>query len=322
MYAFAIVVAVLNTAYLPAALRMPRWKLLGMYWAVVLWGWFSAEQVSRSVLEHGLGLAGPIVTSIAPHPVRIVRLRRVADLARVARMAHGRAGHPRSLALKAREAPARLLVPSRAGPLSPRSPAMKWIPILALILVLVPACRNDAEDTDDAADTTAMTPGGATGGPGGAGETATTTTEGTATTATTAEATGAPSPPEGYAVESRPSANGALATIEYVSPRTVTEVAEFYDSQLYTSRRVELDVAGDNVVAYGLGPSSTIGPATSDPGRGATARPAQRADGRRVAAHMQASDPLIEDLRGVGQQTQADALMNTRSKITVVYAVQ
>ncbi|HET6616537.1 MAG TPA: Nramp family divalent metal transporter [Gemmatimonadota bacterium] len=71
MYAFAIVVAVLNTAYLPADLRMPRWKLLGMYWAVVLWGWFSAEQVSRSILEHGLGLAGPVVTSIAPHPVRI-----------------------------------------------------------------------------------------------------------------------------------------------------------------------------------------------------------------------------------------------------------
>ncbi|HYO46193.1 MAG TPA: Nramp family divalent metal transporter [Gemmatimonadota bacterium] len=71
MYCFAIVVAVLNTAYLPAPLRMPRWKLLGMYWAVVLWGWFSAEQVSRSVLEHGLGLTGPVVTSITLHPVRL-----------------------------------------------------------------------------------------------------------------------------------------------------------------------------------------------------------------------------------------------------------
>jgi len=71
MYCFAIVVAVLNTAYLPAPLRMPRWKLLGMYWAVVLWGWFSAEQISRSVLEHGLGLSGPVVTSIALHPVRV-----------------------------------------------------------------------------------------------------------------------------------------------------------------------------------------------------------------------------------------------------------
>ena len=198
---------------------------------------------------------------------------------------------------------------------------MKWIPILALILVLVPACRNDTGDNDDAADTTAMTPGGATGGPGGAEGTATTTTEGAATTATTAEATGAPSPPEGYAVESRPAANGALATIEYVSPRTVMEVAEFYDGQLSTSRRVELDVAGDNVVAYGLGPSSTIGPATR-------IQDVERLLDQRtepmvvVSPHtMQASDPLIEDLRGVGQQTQADALLNTRSKITVIYAV-
>ncbi|HEU4463583.1 MAG TPA: Nramp family divalent metal transporter [Gemmatimonadota bacterium] len=71
MYCFAIVVAVLNTAYLPEPLRMPRWKLVGMYWAVVLWGWFSAEQISRSILEHGLGLSGPGVTSIFAHPVRI-----------------------------------------------------------------------------------------------------------------------------------------------------------------------------------------------------------------------------------------------------------
>ncbi|HET6616538.1 MAG TPA: hypothetical protein VFH69_01870 [Gemmatimonadota bacterium] len=198
---------------------------------------------------------------------------------------------------------------------------MKWIPILAMILVLVPACRNDDADTDDAADTTAMTPGGATGGPGGSEGTATTTTEGAATTATTAEATGAPTPPEGYAVESRPAANGALATIEYVSPRTVMEVAEFYDGQLSTSRRVELDVAGDNVVAYGLGPSSTIGPATR-------IQDVERLLDQRtepmvvVSPHtLPASDPLIEDLRGVGQQTQADALLNTRSKITVIYSV-
>jgi hypothetical protein len=71
MYCFAIVVAVLNTTYLPLPLRMPRWKLVGMYWAVVLWGWFSAEQISRSLLEQGLGLSGPVVTSIALHPVRL-----------------------------------------------------------------------------------------------------------------------------------------------------------------------------------------------------------------------------------------------------------
>ena len=71
MYCFAIVVAVLNTSYLPEPLRMPRWKLVGMYWAVVLWGWFSAEQISRSIIEHGLGLSGSPVTSISAHPVRI-----------------------------------------------------------------------------------------------------------------------------------------------------------------------------------------------------------------------------------------------------------
>lgn len=72
MYCFTIVVAVLNTVYLPLPLRMPRWKLVGMYWAVVLWGWFSAEQISRSILEHAMGLSGPVVTSIALHPVRLV----------------------------------------------------------------------------------------------------------------------------------------------------------------------------------------------------------------------------------------------------------
>ncbi|HEY7472148.1 MAG TPA: hypothetical protein VIE68_07370 [Gemmatimonadota bacterium] len=195
---------------------------------------------------------------------------------------------------------------------------MKWIPILILVLVLVPGCRSESE-TDQSADTTAMSPGGGTGG---GEETGATTTGGTSTVATTAEATGAPSPPEGYAMESRPAANGTLATIEYVSPRTVIEVAEFYDRQISTDRRVELDVAGDDVVAYGLGPSSTIGPAT-------TIQDVERLLDQRTEPMvvvspftMQANDPLIDDLRDVGQQAQADALLNTRTKITVVYAVQ
>ena len=71
MYAFAAVVAVLNTRHLPPPLRMPRWKLLGMYWAVVLWGWFSAETISRVLLAEALGLSGAVVDTIAPHPVRI-----------------------------------------------------------------------------------------------------------------------------------------------------------------------------------------------------------------------------------------------------------
>jgi hypothetical protein len=72
MYAFAIVVAVLNTRYLPAALRMPRWKLLGMYWAVVLWGWFTSETISRFVLGQVLGRSGHVVTTVEWHPARVV----------------------------------------------------------------------------------------------------------------------------------------------------------------------------------------------------------------------------------------------------------
>jgi hypothetical protein len=71
MYCFAIVVAVLNTRHLPVDLRMPRWKLLGMYWAVVLWGWFTAETISRVVLSQILGATGPDVTTIAWNPVRV-----------------------------------------------------------------------------------------------------------------------------------------------------------------------------------------------------------------------------------------------------------
>ena len=119
---------------------------------------------------------------------------------------------------------------------------MRWIPLVALVLVLAPACeRESSEVTDQPADTTALVPGGGTeGGATGAEDVATTTT-GTSTTASTAEATGAPSPPEGYAIESRPAAAEALATIEYVSPQSVQQVAEFYDRQVQTTRRVQLD---------------------------------------------------------------------------------
>jgi hypothetical protein len=197
---------------------------------------------------------------------------------------------------------------------------MRWIPILALIFVLAPACQRDSASEDDQPAT--LEPGGATGAPGAGAENTETTTGGGATTATTAEATGAPSPPSGYAVESRPAANGVLATIEYVSPRTVAEVAEFYDREIPTDRRVELDVAGDDIVVYGMGSTSTIDPATR-------IQDVERLLGQRsepmvvVAPHrMQSNDPLIQDLREVGQQSQADALLGTRSKVTVVYAVQ
>ena len=201
---------------------------------------------------------------------------------------------------------------------------MRWIPIVALVLFLAPACgRDEAEVTDQPpADTTGLVPGGATGGGAAGTDEVPTTTTGTSTTATTAEATGAPSPPEGYAIESRPAAAEALATIEYVSPRTVDEVAEFYDRQVQTNRRVQLDMAGDDIVVYGLGAGTTIGPATriQDVERLLN----ERTEPMVVVSpyQMQDDDPLIRDLRGMGQHAQADALIGTRTKVTVVYSVQ
>lgn len=197
---------------------------------------------------------------------------------------------------------------------------MRWIPILGLTLLTIACGGDDATDDAAPADTseTAMTPGGASGDP--AGDDATTTTGGEATTATTAEATGAPSPPEGYAVESQPAAGATLATIEYVSPRSVTEVAQFYDARIPTQRKVALDVAGDDIVVYGLAGSSTIGPATriQDVERLLDERSEPMVV---VAPHrLPANDPLIGDLREIGQSVQADALLQTQSKITVVYA--
>ncbi|MGH7565578.1 MAG: hypothetical protein ACREK2_01990 [Gemmatimonadota bacterium] len=197
---------------------------------------------------------------------------------------------------------------------------MRWIPIFALILLLAPACgREAAEDADQSGDATALEPGG---GAAGAEDAITTTTTGAPTTATTAEATGAPSPPDGYAVESKPAGDGLLATIEYLSPRTVEEVAEFYDRQVQTNRRVQLDVAGDDIVIYGMGANSTIGPATRI--QDLEQLLAERSEPMVVVAphRMQADDPLIGDLRSVGQQAQADALIETKSKITVVYAIR
>ena len=195
---------------------------------------------------------------------------------------------------------------------------MRWIPILALTLLLAPACEREPSEDASSADTE-LAPGG---GVPGSEDAVVTTTDAPATTATTVEATGAPSPPEGYAVESRPAAEGTLAAIEYVSPRTVDEVAAFYDGQVPTDRRVQLDVAGDDVYAYGMGEGSTIG-------AGTTIQDVERLlDARSepmivISPHqMQDDDPLIRDLVDMGQQTQADALKNTSSKVTVVYRVQ
>ena len=194
---------------------------------------------------------------------------------------------------------------------------MRWIPILALTLLLAPACER--EPSDDTAADTELAPGG---GAPGSEDAVVTTTDAPATTATTVEATGAPSPPEGYAVESRPAAEGMLAAIEYVSPQTVDEVAVFYDGQVSTDRRVRLDVAGDDVYAYGMGEGSTIGAGTTI--QDVDRLLEERSEPMLVISpyQMQDDDPLIRDLRDMGQTVQADALKNTRSKVTVVYVIQ
>ena len=71
MYAFAAVIAILNTRHLPLGLRMSPIKLVGMWFAMALWGWFTAEQITRTVLGE---VGAPVVdaTTISVHPVRVV----------------------------------------------------------------------------------------------------------------------------------------------------------------------------------------------------------------------------------------------------------
>ncbi|HUF13724.1 MAG TPA: Nramp family divalent metal transporter, partial [Longimicrobiales bacterium] len=71
MYAFALVVGYVNVRRLPAALAPPTWKRIGMIWAAVLWGWFTAEQVSRTVLA-STGASPAAVESIVLEPVRAI----------------------------------------------------------------------------------------------------------------------------------------------------------------------------------------------------------------------------------------------------------
>lgn len=70
MYTFTLVVGYMNTRRLPDPLSAPGWTRWGMLWAAALWGWFTAEQVARAVLN-GMR-ADPVVTgALAWHPVRV-----------------------------------------------------------------------------------------------------------------------------------------------------------------------------------------------------------------------------------------------------------
>lgn len=70
MFAFALVVGYMNARRLPTVLAPPGWKRWGMVWAGVLWGWFTAEQLARAILDR-MGAAPAVIESIAAHPVRL-----------------------------------------------------------------------------------------------------------------------------------------------------------------------------------------------------------------------------------------------------------
>lgn len=202
---------------------------------------------------------------------------------------------------------------------------MKTLILLPLGLALALACGEaDTDDESAPADTIAAIPGGAASGAGSGGAVSdeTTVAGGGTTTATSVEATGAPSPPEGYAVDSRPAGEGRLARVEYASTRTVSELGAFYDSQIDPARRVELETAGDNLIVYGLSPGTSVGPST-------TPMDVREMLDRRTEPilvvspwTLQRDDPLIGDLREAGLAAEADRLANTKSKVTVVYAVE
>lgn len=213
----------------------------------------------------------------------------------------------------------------------------RFVP-LCVSLVLVSACGGDErpveETVPDTATVTPMPEGEAPeaerapGSPVGeeeeepATEEETTLAEGETRIAASPAETGAPTPPGGYAIDSQPAESGRLARIEYVSPRTVPEVAEFYDGRIDPARKVEIEVAGDDLIAYGLSPNTTLRAGTTAPELERLLN--QRSEAIVVISpyRMQRDDPLIRDLRAAGQPEQVRALLDTRSKITVVYAVR
>ena len=70
MFLFTLVVGYMNVRRLPAELGPPAWKRWSLLWAAVLWGWFTAEQLSRTVMSV-VGVEAGFTESLAPHPIRI-----------------------------------------------------------------------------------------------------------------------------------------------------------------------------------------------------------------------------------------------------------
>lgn len=70
MFMFTLVVGVMNVRRLPAAMAPGAGTRLMLVWAAILWGWFTAEQISRVILTR-VGADPAMVTEIAWHPVRV-----------------------------------------------------------------------------------------------------------------------------------------------------------------------------------------------------------------------------------------------------------
>jgi len=69
MYLFALVVGYMTSCRLPRNMGPGLMARIGLIWAAVLWGWFTAEQLSRIVLTQA-GSSQQLVETIAWHPVR------------------------------------------------------------------------------------------------------------------------------------------------------------------------------------------------------------------------------------------------------------
>lgn len=70
MFMFTLVVGYMNVRRLPAAMTPKAGTRIMLVWAAVLWGWFTAEQVSRVMLAKA-GADPATITEIAWHPVRV-----------------------------------------------------------------------------------------------------------------------------------------------------------------------------------------------------------------------------------------------------------
>ncbi len=70
MFAFTLVIGVMNVKRLPAELAPPMWKRWGMIWAAILWGWFTVEQLSRTAMSLA-GVDRAAVETLTAHPIRI-----------------------------------------------------------------------------------------------------------------------------------------------------------------------------------------------------------------------------------------------------------